>query len=254
MRTSSLATEAVQSIRRNKLRTLEGKPLRVDTGDAGFFEEGSGHLRILDRAKDGATFLLNSPYGPDEVWAHLPSKVQQQIVDKGIELWVIDAFAVAGEVGMGNRINTVMQPCFFKLSGVLPEEEAIAQIKKFVEKTYGKRGEKVVQRNYAAIDLSLERLHKVETGPAPASVEIAAIVPDEARTFGMESLFRQVGIYSHVGQRYEPVDKESLLYYKEAKDGQILEEGISEAGSMSSFNRVTSASSDMPSGGLIMTL
>ncbi|MGD8683310.1 MAG: pyruvate:ferredoxin (flavodoxin) oxidoreductase [Chloroflexota bacterium] len=140
-------------------------------------------MPVLDRAKDGATFLLNSPYGPDEVWQHLPSKVQQQIVEKGIELWVIDAFAVAGEVGMGNRINTVMQPCFFKLSGVLPEQEAIAQIKKFVEKTYGKRGEKVVQRNFAAIDLSLERLHKVETGPAPASVEIPALVPDHAPDF-----------------------------------------------------------------------
>jgi len=140
-------------------------------------------MPVLDRAKDGATFLLNSPYGPDEVWDRLPSKVQQQIIDKGIELWVIDAFAVAGEVGMGNRINTVMQPCFFKLSGVLPEDEAIAQIKKFVEKSYGKRGEKVVQRNYAAIDLSLERLHRVETGPAPAKVEIAALVPDTAPDF-----------------------------------------------------------------------
>ncbi len=140
-------------------------------------------MPVLDRARQGATFLLNSPYGPDEVWQHLPSKVQQQIVDKDIELYVIDAFAVAGEVGMGNRINTVMQPCFFKLSGVLPEDEAIAAIKKFVEKTYGKRGEKVVQRNYAAIDLSLERLHKVEAGPAPASIEIQAIVPEDAPDF-----------------------------------------------------------------------
>ena len=140
-------------------------------------------MPVLDRAKDGATFLINSPYAPDEVWQHLPSRIQQQIIDKDIELWTIDAYAVAGEVGMGNRINTVMQPCFFKLSGVLPEDEAIAQIKKFVEKTYGKRGEKVVQRNYAAIDLSLEHLHRVETGPAPASVEIADIVPDMAPDF-----------------------------------------------------------------------
>ncbi len=140
-------------------------------------------MPVLDRAKQGATFLLNSPYGPDEVWEHLPNKVQQQIVDKDIELYVIDAFAVAGEVGMGNRINTVMQPCFFKLSGVLPEDEAIAAIKQFVEKTYGKRGEKVVQRNFAAIDLSLERLHKVEAGPAPASIEIQAIVPESAPDF-----------------------------------------------------------------------
>ena len=140
-------------------------------------------MPVLDRARQGATFLLNSHYGPDEVWEHLPTKVQQQIIDKDIQLYVIDAFAVAGEVGMGNRINTVMQPCFFKLSGVLPEDEAIAAIKKFVEKSYGKRGEKVVQRNFAAIDLSLERLHKVVTGPAPASVEIAAIVPEEAPDF-----------------------------------------------------------------------
>ncbi len=140
-------------------------------------------MPVLDRATDGATFLLNSPYGPDEVWQQLPSKVRQQIVDKGIQLYVIDAFAVAGEVGMGNRINTVMQPCFFKLSGVLPEDEAITAIKSFVEKSYGKRGEKVVQRNYAAIDLSLERLHRVETGPAPASVEIPALVPEDAPDF-----------------------------------------------------------------------
>ncbi len=140
-------------------------------------------MPVLERAKDGATFLLNSPYGADEVWERLPSKIRQQIVDKNIDLYVIDAFAVAGEVGMGNRINTVMQPCFFKLSGVLPEDEAITAIKKFVEKTYGKRGEKVVQRNYAAIDLSLARLHKVQTGPAPASVELSAIVADEAPEF-----------------------------------------------------------------------
>ena len=140
-------------------------------------------MPVLDRARQGATFLLNSHYGPEEVWTHLPTRVQQQIIDKDIQLYVIDAFAVAGEVGMGNRINTVMQPCFFKLSGVLPEDEAIAAIKKFVEKSYGKRGEKVVQRNFAAIDLSLERLHKVVTGPAPASIEIAGMVPDEAPDF-----------------------------------------------------------------------
>jgi pyruvate-ferredoxin/flavodoxin oxidoreductase len=85
--------------------------------------------RILDSARQGATFLLNSPYGPDEVWDHLPDHVQRQLVEKQIDLWVIDAFAVAEEVGMGNRINTVMQPCFFQLSGVLPAADAIARIK-----------------------------------------------------------------------------------------------------------------------------
>ncbi len=140
-------------------------------------------MPVLDRARKGATFLLNSPYGPDEVWAELPGQVQQQIVEKEIDLWVIDAFAVADEVGMGNRINTVMQPCFFKLSGVLPEAEAIAAIKRFVEKTYGKRGEKVVQRNFAAIDLSLERLHRVPAGPITNDTAMAALVPADAPDF-----------------------------------------------------------------------
>ena len=86
-------------------------------------------MKVLDVAKPGATFLLNSPYGPDDVWDHLPGEVQRQIIDKRLDLWVIDAFAVARDAGMGNRINTVMQPCFFRLSGVLPAEQAIAAIK-----------------------------------------------------------------------------------------------------------------------------
>src|SRR5690606_27312286 len=84
-----------------------------------------GKLKVLDVAKPGATFLLNSPYGPAEVWDHLPVEVRQQFVDKGIDLWVIDAQAVAAETGMGNRINTTMQPCFFRLAGILPGDEAI---------------------------------------------------------------------------------------------------------------------------------
>ena len=120
---------------------------------------------------------------PDEVWEHLPGRVQRQIVEKDIDLYVIDAFAVAAEVGMGNRINTVMQPCFFKLSGVLPEAEAIAAIKGFVQKAYGKRGETVVQRNYAAIDLSLERLHRWRPARSRDDVSVAALVPDHAPDF-----------------------------------------------------------------------
>ena len=89
----------------------------------------SATLDVLEKARPGATFLLNSPYGADEVWEHLPGGVQRALVDKGIDFWVIDAFAVADEVGMGNRINTVMQPCFFQLAGVLPPDEAIARIK-----------------------------------------------------------------------------------------------------------------------------
>jgi pyruvate-ferredoxin/flavodoxin oxidoreductase len=136
-------------------------------------------MPVLEHARPGATFLLNSPYGPDEVWDELPREVQQQVIDKGIELWVIDAERVAAEVGMGNRINTVMQPCFFRLSGVLPPDEAIARIKASVESTYGRRGRTVVERNFAAIDAALAELHRVEV-PAEATGErsLAQIVSD----------------------------------------------------------------------------
>jgi pyruvate-ferredoxin/flavodoxin oxidoreductase len=125
-------------------------------------------LKVLDSAKPGATFLLNARFGPDAVWDRLPREVQQQLVDRRIDFWVIDAFAVARETGMGDRINTVMQPCFFHLAGVLPADEAIARIKDSVAKTYAKRGGEVVERNFAAIDQALARLARV-TVPAAAT-------------------------------------------------------------------------------------
>ena len=141
-----------------------------------------GRTKVLESAKHGATFLLNAPYGPDEVWDHLPGDVQRMLVDKEIDFWVIDALAVAAEAGMGSRINTVMQPCFFKLAGILPPEEAIAQIKAFVQKTYAKRGEAVVARNFAAIDRSLERLGHVTLGDVtseqPKTAPVAGDIPD----------------------------------------------------------------------------
>ncbi len=130
-------------------------------------------IDVLEHAKHGATLLLNSPYGPDEIWDRLPGVVRSGLVEKDIDLWIIDAFAVADEVGMGNRINTVMQPCFFQLANVLPADEAIARIKESVTKTYAKRGEAVIARNFAAIDRSLERLVHVPLG-APAQVEVLA--------------------------------------------------------------------------------
>jgi len=139
--------------------------------------------KIVEYAKPGATLLLNSPYGPDEVWDQLPRNVQQQLVDKAIDLWVIDAFAVAEEVGMGNRINTVMQPCFFHLAGVLPPADAIARIKGFVEKTYAKRGQAVVDRNFAAIDMSIGRLGHVTLGKATSNRSLMFAVPDDAPDF-----------------------------------------------------------------------
>ena len=112
-------------------------------------------MKVLDVARPGATFLLNSPYRPDEVWKHLPVEVQQQIIDKKLKCHVIDAYGIAREVGLGARINTVMLPCFFALSGVLPPEAAVAELKAAIAEAYGKRGQKVVDRNNAAVDLAL---------------------------------------------------------------------------------------------------
>lgn len=117
---------------------------------------------VLEQAEPGAVVLLNSPYGPDEVWDHLPKPVQEQILSKKLQLYVIDAYKVAAATGMGNRINTVMQTCFFAISGVLPREEAIAKIKEAIRKTYGKRGEAVVRKNFEAVDAALAHLHRVE--------------------------------------------------------------------------------------------
>ncbi len=142
-----------------------------------------GRTKVLESAKHGATFLLNAPYGPDEVWDHLPGGVQRLLIDKEIDFWVIDALAVADEAGMGSRINTVMQPCFFKLAGILPPEEAIAQIKAFVQKTYAKRGEAVVARNFAAIDRSLERLGHVTLGGVTNEQPTTTPVPDDVPDF-----------------------------------------------------------------------
>jgi pyruvate-ferredoxin/flavodoxin oxidoreductase len=115
---------------------------------------------MLEAAMPGAVFLLNAPYGPDKVWDHLPREVQEQIVEKGLRFYVIDAYEVARQAGMGGRINTVMQTCFFAISGVLPREEAIEKIKEAIEKTYGKRGTEVVQRNFQVVDSAVAHLHE----------------------------------------------------------------------------------------------
>ncbi|MCB0216544.1 MAG: pyruvate:ferredoxin (flavodoxin) oxidoreductase [Chloroflexi bacterium] len=133
-------------------------------------------LDMLKYAEPGAVFLLNSPEGPETVWRHLPKEVQQAIVDKRLRFYVIDAQAVAGEVGMGRRINTIMQTCFFALSGVLPRDEAIDAIKQAIRKTYGNRGEAVVNRNFAAVDGTLERLFEV-TVPGQAEGELGMRPP-----------------------------------------------------------------------------
>jgi pyruvate-ferredoxin/flavodoxin oxidoreductase len=124
--------------------------------------------QVLDAAEDGATLLLNSPYEANEVWANLPRSVQETIIAKRIKVHTINAYAVAKENQLGNRTNTIMQTCFFAISGVLPREESITKIKESIRKTYGKRGEPVVRQNFAAVDAALAHLHEV-TIPAEAS-------------------------------------------------------------------------------------
>ncbi|MBN1334703.1 MAG: pyruvate:ferredoxin (flavodoxin) oxidoreductase [Deltaproteobacteria bacterium] len=119
-------------------------------------------LDVLKYAAPGAVFLLNSPYGTEETWDHLPREVQRSIVDKRLRFFVIDAYAVARETEMGTRINTVMQTCFFAISGVLPQEDAIRKIKGTIQKTYGRKGEEVVRKNFWAVDQTLANLHEVE--------------------------------------------------------------------------------------------
>ncbi|HTB95521.1 MAG TPA: pyruvate:ferredoxin (flavodoxin) oxidoreductase [Terracidiphilus sp.] len=131
-------------------------------------------MNVLETAMPGSVFLLNSPHPAGEVWGKLPRTMQQEMIAKKIEFYVIDGYAVARKAGMGTRINTIMQTCFFAISGVLPREEAIAQIKKAIYKTYGKRGEAVVQKNYAAVDAALAHLEKVEI-PTAASADFDLI-------------------------------------------------------------------------------
>ncbi len=141
-------------------------------------------IDVLESARQGATLLLNSPYGPNEVWDHLPRRLQEQLIAKKIELYVIDASQVARDTGMGNRTNTIMQTCFFAISGVLPRDEAIGKIKESIRKTYGKKGEEVVQKNFVAVDQTLEHLYRV-TIPQRASstIEMPPVVPPEAPEF-----------------------------------------------------------------------
>ncbi|MCB4757050.1 MAG: pyruvate:ferredoxin (flavodoxin) oxidoreductase, partial [Elusimicrobia bacterium] len=117
---------------------------------------------VLEKAASGGTFLLNSPYGPDDVWDHLPQHVQKQIIDKKLRFYVIDGYNVARDTRMGSRINTIMQTCFFSISGVLPKEAAVAAIKDSIRKTYGKKGEEIVQMNFNAVDQTLANLHEVK--------------------------------------------------------------------------------------------
>jgi len=139
---------------------------------------------VLGKAAEGATFLLNSPFGPDEVWQKLPRKVQEEIIDKKLKFFVIDGAQVARDTGMGTRTNTIMQTCFFAISGVMPKDKAIEKIKKSIEKTYGVKGEEVVRKNFEAVDHTVANLHEVEVpAKVTSNLEIPPTVPAAAPDF-----------------------------------------------------------------------
>ncbi|WP_035057980.1 2-oxoacid:acceptor oxidoreductase family protein, partial [Desulfuromonas sp. TF] len=125
---------------------------------------------MLASAKEGATFLLNSPFGKDEIWAHLPVEVQKQIIDKKLKFFIIDGVRLGNEIGLGPRINVIMQTAFFKISNIIPLDQAIREIKDAIVKSYSKAGEKVLAMNNKAVDVALENIEEVAV---PASADSA---------------------------------------------------------------------------------
>src|SRR5262249_50260634 len=152
----------------------------------GFLER----TNVLKYAAPGATFLLNSPFGQSDIWEHLARDIQREIIGKGLRVYAIEAYSVARETGMGNRINTIMQTCFFAISNVLPREEAIAAIKKTIQKTYGKRGEAVVQKNFSAVDQTMARLFEVKVpDEITRTSDVLSRLPAQAPRFVQDVLF-----------------------------------------------------------------
>jgi len=139
---------------------------------------------VLSKLVEGGTFLLNAPFGPDEVWDKIPRSAQEQILKKKAKFYVIDAYEVARKTNMGVRINTIMQTCFFAISGVLPREEAIAKIKESIVHSYGKRGEEVVKMNFNAVDQAIANLHEVKyPNQVTSQITMRRPVPEEAPEF-----------------------------------------------------------------------
>jgi pyruvate-ferredoxin/flavodoxin oxidoreductase len=117
---------------------------------------------VLKDATEGATFLLNVPFAEEDVWSHLPAKIQEEIILKKLKVYVINASKVAKETGMGSKINSILQTCFFAIANVIPWEDAIGYIRKAIQKTYGRKGEEVVQKNFSAVDLALKNLFEID--------------------------------------------------------------------------------------------
>lgn len=139
---------------------------------------------VLENAQPGAVFLLNSPFPKEQVWDSLPRILQEEIIKKGIKFFAIDAYGVAKQTGMGVRINTIMQTCFFAISGVLPKDEAIRKIKESIKKSFGRMGDEVVQKNYQAVDQTLVNLHEIEVPKKVSSrIELPPTVSPNAPDF-----------------------------------------------------------------------
>lgn len=148
---------------------------------------------ILKNAAPNAIFLLNSPFAADKVWQKLPRSLQQEIITKNIKFFIIDAYKVAQELGMGNHINTVMQTCFFALSNVLPKDAAIAKIKAAIKKTYASKGEKVLEKNYAAVDNTLANLHQVNyPKEATSDFDLLPVISQDAPKFMREVIGKMI--------------------------------------------------------------
>ncbi len=163
---------------------------------------------MLRNIVDGGTFLLNSPYGKADIWDKLPRIVQEDIIDKKINFYAIDAYKVAKETGMGSRMNTILQTCFFAISGVLPSDEAIGKIKYSIQKTYGAKGDEIVNKNFNAVDKTLENLFKVEV-PAKAlgNIELPPIVPNDAPNYVKNVLSKMIsGNGDEVSVSEMPID------------------------------------------------
>jgi len=139
---------------------------------------------MLKAAVPGATFLINSPFPREETWDRLPRKVQQDVIDKRLKVYAIDGYKVAKDAGMGGRVNTIMQTCFFAISGVLPKDQAIEAIKQSIKKEYGKKGEDVVKKNWAAVDQTLANLYEIQVpAKATSKIDMRPAVPEEAPEF-----------------------------------------------------------------------
>ncbi len=144
---------------------------------------------MLSSILEGGTFLINSPFPKEETWDRLPREVQQQIIDKKLKVYAIDGYRVAKETGMGGRVNTIMQTCFFAISGILPKDEAIQAIKMAIKKEYGKKGEEIVKKNWEAVDRTLDNLYEIPVPrQATSQVRMRPAVPDEAPPFVKEVL------------------------------------------------------------------